>query len=791
MRHVRTPWLRIVMVMTALWSLGLATKPALAQPAPAAQRSPLDGKVIRDITIQGLQLLDEAYVRNQIRARAGQAYSADQVQRDVGRLLRTGRFLDVQADPRLVDDEVQLIFRLAEKPEVATLEFVGNQKFKDKDLRKELPFAPGDPLDLFDIRRGMDIIERLYREKGYAYVEVTYDTELLETERRVVYTVVENQRVRVDEVEFEGNVNYSDTELSTQVETKSYIWIFRTGDFDPDRAERDAAKVQQYYRERGFLDAEVSYITEFTDVARENMIVTFRINEGIRYVIREIRFRGNTVLTEDEIRAMMFLTEGDFLIEARLRNDVKKIETSYGSQGYIYARVVPTWVFAEEPGEVILTLTFNEGDQFTVGWIEVNGNDRTKEKCVRREVRLYPGELYDTTKTTDSEKRLKNTGLFSSATIEPIVPEDDPDRVRDMLVSVEENPQTNQFIAGVGASSDSGVVGNIVIENSNFDLFDTPRSFGEFIKGRSFRGAGQTFRIQLEPGTEITRFRIDFREPYLMDQPIGFGTSLYLFGRGRDGYMEERGGGVFSFDKAFEEGPLEGWVGEISLRSEYVRISDVDSFAARAIQDVEGGSFLTSMKFALLHDTTDSRFNPTRGHTFRVGYEQVGALGGEYYFGKITSSYAKHWTVAVDEEDRKSVITTHAKMGQIVGHAPVFERFYAGGIGSMRGFDFRGISPRDGIRKNRVGGDFMLLTGAEYSFPLYAKVMRGVFFADMGTVEKGMGISTWRAAVGAGVRLTLDIFGTVPMEFDFAIPISEDDDDNTRFFSFYIGLPFF
>jgi outer membrane protein insertion porin family len=165
-------------------------------------------------------------------------------------------------------------------------------------------------------------------------------------------------------------------------------------------------------------------------------------------------------------------------------------------------------------------------------------------------------------------------------------------------------------------------------------------------------------------------------------------------------------------------------------------------------------------------------------------------MGGSYFFSKITSDFVQHFTITTDEQDRKSVLSFRANVGQILGDAPVFERFYAGGIGSFRGFDFRGISPRDGLRHNRVGGDFMLLTGAEYSFPLFAKAVRGVTFLDMGTVERDFGINSWRVAVGAGIRLTLDIFGTVPMEFDVALPVAREDEDNDRIFSFFVGLPF-
>ena len=165
-------------------------------------------------------------------------------------------------------------------------------------------------------------------------------------------------------------------------------------------------------------------------------------------------------------------------------------------------------------------------------------------------------------------------------------------------------------------------------------------------------------------------------------------------------------------------------------------------------------------------------------------------MGGDFFFSKATAGYTRHWTVAVDDQDRKSVVSAYARGGQIFGDAPVFERFYAGGLGSLRGFDFRGVSPRDGIRNNRIGGDFMLLAGAEYSFPLFAKAIRGVFFTDMGTVEREFGLRSWRAAVGGGIRLTLEIFGTVPMEFDLAYPLAKEDGDDTRIFSFFIGLPF-
>ncbi|MCL2330310.1 MAG: BamA/TamA family outer membrane protein, partial [Phycisphaerae bacterium] len=462
--------------------------------------------------------------------------------------------------------------------------------------------------------------------------------------------------------------------------------------------------------------------------------------------------------------------------------------TKYGSIGYIEAKVSPTWVFASEPGLVVLTLAITEGKPFDVGWIEVKGNFQTQEKVVRRELRFYPEERWDITQVRAAEKRLKDTGLFTEATIEPVVPETHADQVRDVLVNVKESDRTNSFIIGAGVSSDNGLVGNIMLQNNNFDLFDRPRSWSDFIRGKAFRGAGQTLRLQFEPGTQFTRARIDFREPYFMNMPVGLNTSAYLFDRRRDGYKERRYGGTVSFDHKFEKGSLRGWTSDIALRTELVQVLDRKSFAAKSIRDVAGDNFLGTIKLTMMHDTTDSRFDPSRGHLFSVAYEQ--AAGG-FFFGKITSRFVQHFTLATDEQDRKSVLSLRAEAGQILGDAPVFERFYAGGIGSMRGFNFRGIGPREGLRHNRVGGDFTFLTGAEYSFPLYAKVVRGVCFSDMGTVEQSFGINSWRMAVGAGVRLNLDIFGPVPMEFDLAYPVMKDREDNISYFSFFVGLPFF
>ena len=330
------------------------------------------------------------------------------------------------------------------------------------------------------------------------------------------------------------------------------------------------------------------------------------------------------------------------------------------------------------------------------------------------------------------------------------------------------------------STSNNGLVGTVVLDLQNFDIRDFPRDWKEFIKFRSFFGAGQRFRLEFQPGTDVNRFRIDFTEPYLFDKPVRLDTSLYLFDRDRDGYNERRAGASVSLGRRFERGWLHGWSGEVALGVGTVRVGDLDLFSAREIRDDEGSHLLTSVKTSLVRDRTDSRFIPTTGDRLRLSYEQ---FIGDSTFGKAMVGYSWFKTVRTDLLERKSVLHLRGEGGIIVGDAPVFERFYAGGTGSIRGFDFRGVGPRSGLDDNNIGGDSLVLVGAEYSFPVYGENLRGHFFLDTGTVGSGV----WRASVGAGVRLTIDVLGPMPLEFNLALPVSSDADDDEQVFSFLVG----
>ncbi len=757
----------------------------LSSAAALAQEEAVEGVLVGRVDVCGLETIGEGYVRRVVKTRAGQPYHRAQVEEDVRELLRTRRFLNAFATTAVEAGQAVVTFTVQEKPEIVSVELEGNKAFTDQQLFALTP-AAGDVIDLYEVRRGRDEILRKYHEAGYFYVEVSVDERTLQNEGRLIYRINEGPRVRVRHILFEGNRSFPDWRLRPKIQTKTALWVFRVGAFDAETAERDAIEIQRFYRDEGFLDARAGYRLEFNEVTRSDLTVVFVVEEGLRYRIADIVVDGNSAFSSERIRSVMKLNPGDILRNEALEEDHKRVQDLYGEIGYVDVRVETSHAFREEPGVVELRYSITENKQYRFGRIIIRGNQKTKDEVVRRELQFFPGELWNTVEARAAEQRLKETSLFSKAAISPLPPEDSE---RPALVEVTE-AETITFLIGVGVSTDNGVLGSLTVENRNFDLFDWPRTPGEFFRGHAFRGDGQRLKFTAEPGTEMSRFRIDFTEPYLLDRPIRLDTSAYLFQRGRDGYTEERIGLMVALSKRFPRGLLAGWAIEGAIRVEEVGVHDVDALASQQIREEKGNHPLTALKGTIVRDTTDSRVLPSKGYRFSFGWEQAGALGGDYSFGRPALSFAWYKTLRTDIFDRKSILAVRADTGIIVNEAPVFERFYAGGFGSVRGFSYRGISPRAGIMNNKVGGDFILLTGAEYSFPLYGKTFRGVTFLDMGTVERDVTISSWRAAVGFGLRINVDFFGPVPIVLDFGFPIAKDDEDNTRIFNFAFGASF-
>ncbi|MGD2107943.1 MAG: outer membrane protein assembly factor BamA [Phycisphaerae bacterium] len=737
-------------------------------------------RTIRRVEFLGLRQTSQTLARDIARIAPGDPLEPAALDAAVTRLLRTRRFL--AATWRVVDlpDGVQVVFDVREHPTVTAIRFEGNRKFAASHLLKEVLQKKGEPVDWFAIRDGRESIVAMYREAGYGDVTVSYDRDRVSETGELVFVISEGKQVRIRKIRFEGNEAFPDRALKRWINTKKAFWIFRTGAFDEDRVEADVVSIQNHYRDEGFLDATATYRRELSENGKDLTII-FVVEEGTRYAVESIEFSGHSVFSAEELLALMTSEVGETVKRRQVEADARAIQTRYGTLGYLYAEVRPIRVFSDEPGLVRITIQINEQDQYRVGEVRVRGNTRTKDKVVRRALNLYPpDDLFDLSEAREAERRLVDTRIFSSARVYPV---GDAPGVRDVVIDVQEAERLGDFLFGVGVTSNSGLVGNVVLDLRNFDLFDTPRTWKEFIKFRAFFGAGQRMRLEFQPGTEVNRFRIDFSEPYFMDKPLRLDVSGYLFDRGRDGYSERRAGASVSVGKRFEQGLLHGWSGEVAFRLENTSLRDLELFAARDIRKYEGANLLTGVKTALVRDRTDSRYVPTSGDRLRLSYEQ---FAGEHTFGRATARYTWYKTVHTDLYERKSVVQLKAEGGAIIGDAPVFQRFYAGGTGSIRGFDFRGVGERQGLQDNNIGGDYLALLAGEYSFPLYGDNLRGLFFIDSGTAGSGV----WRTAIGTGVRFTIQVFGPVPLELDLAIPVLRDDDDEEQIFSFQIGSLF-
>jgi outer membrane protein insertion porin family len=341
--------------------------------------------------------------------------------------------------------------------------------------------------------------------------------------------------------------------------------------------------------------------------------------------------------------------------------------------------------------------------------------------------------------------------------------------------------RTGRLMFGVGVNSSSGLVGSIVLQEQNFDIMRPPTSWDDIVNGTAWRGAGQRFRIEAVPGTEVSRYTISWSDPYFLNTNNNVGVSAFYFQRYYLDWDEDRVGGRISVGRQLTQTlSVNG-----ALRLEGVRISDVHVPTPEILQEATGDNFLSTVRGSIIHDTRDMPFLPGEGHRFEVGYEQA---FGEYLYPRVDADARQYFTVYQRPDGGgRQILTVGGQMGWTGNNTPIFERFFAGGFQSFRGFAFRGVSPtEEGVY---VGGQFMAVGTVEYSVPLLANDMiRLVTFSDFGTVDDGVSFGAFRASVGAGFRIALPMMGPVPLAFDFAVPVVRQQTDITQVFSFYVGL---
>jgi outer membrane protein insertion porin family len=799
-------------VFLGLLLLGLSlSAPLIAQttaPAPPAARTPLAyaslaGRPVEDVRVLGNTQVSSAIILNVVRTRPGDRFDPATVEEDYQRIYGLKKFANVEAKAEpTAGGGVVVTFIVTEQKQIRTIRFKGNTKVETQTLKDVVDIAEGEAIDSFRLSIARQAIVSLYQTKNYPYANVDFDRDLLARTGELVFIITEGPNVRVRKVEFFGNQSFSDDRLKDQVQTKYWIWIFRPGTFDRDTLDDDVAALRRFYESKGFFDVKVGRkVTESPE--QSEVRVTFLIDEGPRYTVDKVTIRGNKRLSEQELLSKLKLVAGRPYDGSILQRDVREIVRAYSPFGFIYQpgsddpnylrigrRGEPVRrVFQQKQGHVELIYDISEGKPFKLGRIIVKGNARTQDKVVLREMRVTPGEQYNAAEIADATDRLRASPYFQrDVTITPIG--DDPD-VRDVIVEVTE-ARTATFGVGAVVNSNGGLGANITYEQRNFDISNWPDNWGDVLTDRSFIGAGQILRMTLEPGTRASNASIRFTEPWIFDQPYSFTGEAYWRDRVREHWDETRAGGRVTFGKRWNY----VWSTALTLRGEDMQVSDIedeDTFIAgqplraQEVLDAEGHTTITSAAITLRRDTTNHGVLTYRGTNSQISWESYGVLGGPT-FQKFTTSFDWYTPLNEDLLDRRTIFALRGDAGWIWGDAPFFERFYAGGIGTVRGFRFRGISPRGGLAEDPIGGDFSLTGSAEISFPITGDNLRGVIFADAGTVERELEIGTIRTSVGFGFRLVLPVFQGAPVALDFALPLTRDDEDDTEWFSFSLGI---
>jgi outer membrane protein assembly factor BamA len=683
----------------------------------------------------------------------------------------------------IVDEKIRLIFVVVERNIVRSIAFSGNRKYKAKALEEKLAFKKGDYLEPTMAEAGRAAIAEFYQKKGFAFAQVGLDAEKLST-GNVIYKIDEGSRVKIAEVKFSGNKALKTKSLKKIINTKTTQWVFLPGSYTEDKVTKDVTGLQNIYYKRGFLNANITAKREFTE-DKSKVRITFAIDEGHAYAVEKIDIKGNVHFDTERLRSELKLKEGQIYNKQKATLDVEGLLKLYRENGFIEVKVEQNIKFISED-KVDVEFEITEGARFRIGQVNITGNEQTQDKVVRRVLNEYdfqPGRWYNADiargdGSGELEKEVRRMAVTESATI---TPRGEAAGQRDADVSIIEG-QTGMVMLGAGVTSDSGAVGQVIVEQRNFDIRDWPKSFKEFITGRAFRGAGQSLRISLQPGTEVSEYSVSFSEPYFRNKPITLEVAGSSWERERESYNESRLKGYVGFEKRYKN----HWTRNLGLRMENVNIGSIDSDAPREITAVKGDNVLMGARIGVGRDLTDDRFNPTKGYSFDVGYEQV---AGDHTFGIASGVYRRYRVLHEDLAERKTVLATKLLAATAIGDAPPFEKFYAGGTGSygMRGFAYRGISKRSGVDKDPIGSNWIFLANAEVTVPVESEKFAALFFIDSGMIDSG----GYRAAVGTGIQILIpQWFGPVPMRVEIAAPLMKSGDDDTQVFSFSVGRLF-
>jgi outer membrane protein insertion porin family len=747
-----------------------------AQTAPEQQGPP----IIKSVEIQyvGPQTLSREKILSQMRTKPGQPYSESLVEQDIKALYRTGQVQNVRIFGQAQGDGVKVMVVLQTRSLVNEIEIEGAQRIDAKKLRKQIALKINGPMNEDELQKAREKIIESYQAKGFTDIDVKYKVETNEERgtSRVVFTITEGTKGAIGAIRFEGNTKFSDKILRKEMKTKGktfYSFIDKSGRLDETQLEQDVNAVKEYYQDHGYIDVEVKEVRR--ERAKGKMTIVVVLVEGPIYHVGKIQITGTKAAPENKVRQLLKMKEGGIYSPKQIREDSKKIADAYGSGGFVDLQVTPTGIPAGQ-GRIDIHYQIQEGGPSFVQRINIVGNSRTKDKVIRREVLIAPGDVLNSVRVEVTKKRLDNLGYFEKV---ETYPEDTGVNGRkDLTIQVQEK-RTGSLNFGAGFSTIDQLVGFVEMSQGNFDLLNWP----------NFTGAGQKFRFRIQYGNTRKDVTLSLTEPYFLDRRLSLGGEIFF--READylsAIYSQRNYG-FSMETRKAVAPFTAV--SLQYRIEAIELFNVNPTASSQILLEQGQSTKSQVTASITNNTTDNPFLTRTGRRISLTpYVAGGFLGGTEQIVGVSLEARQYFHLWKD-----SILLFSGMLAGVDNwgdgtRVRIYDRLFLGGSNDLRGFNFRDVSPRD-INGEPLGGQSMASLTVEYTVPIIEKARFAVFY-DTGFVNAApWDFSTENVVsdVGVGLRLDLPIG---PLRIDYGIPLQKGGytRSSSGKFNFNVGYQF-
>jgi outer membrane protein insertion porin family len=760
---------------------------------------PAAAVVVKEVRVEttGHGLADKESVLAYTSVKVGDEFNRMAVNRDVKALQKSSRYSSVSADVDSVLGGVVVTYTVDAKLRIGKMEITGADYLGNKKVRDLLEMGVSDPVDDASLAVHAQKVRDTYNKKYFPYAKLTWTIEPMKEPGMafVRIAVKEGKRANVKSIRFSGNSKIRSYVLRKTMKQRTVnwlSWITGAGQYNPDDLESDVESLRKAYLDQGYLDVVVKP-PEITMVNPKKIRIAIPIEEGKQYHIGKIELSGTSLFPTSQVSSVIKVKPGNVASVEQIDTSGQEVKDFYGSRGYIRSVVDYNMDVNIEKSTADVYYKVTEGHLAYIRNIKIRGNSVTKDKVIRRELDVYPGQIYNEVKVRRSEKRLRNLGFFSYVNS---VPESTAVSDQyDLALDVEEQ-KTGQFMIGAGFSSVDDIIGFVELSQGNFDLGGWPR----------FSGGGQKLRMRAQFGTSRKDYEISFVEPWFLNRRLSLGVDLFEHDARflSTDYNQLNIGGNISLGR-----PL-GTYNRVNLiyGLESFKVYDVATNASQLIRQEEGTRTKSSMTLELVHDSRNSVFIPSRGNRSSAAPMVAGGLLGAdtdiYGFTTRSSQYFPLWF------DHVFNLRGYAAAVDNYGDSewvPIFDRLFLGGPRTVRGFRFRDVGPKvlksnaatNSTSTEAYGGQSALCGTAEYTLPVAEKVRLAAFY-DVGIVwadifEKSDnpsivgGDGEVNSAIGVGVRFDFPGF---PIQLDYAWPLETDRYNNrpSGRFSFWIGYTY-